>query len=110
MELKKRTLPSKLRYWATVQTSETIGLLEPGFARAPFQVMEEAADALDQAEARVAELEAELKTANHWRERHSRDAEAYGIQSNENWKRAQALGSEVERGSWYHTRARAADC
>ncbi|HVJ17049.1 MAG TPA: hypothetical protein VM686_16525, partial [Polyangiaceae bacterium] len=46
---------------------------------------------------KVRELEAELKTANHWRERHSRDAEAYGIQSNENWKRAKALEEEVAR-------------
>lgn len=46
---------------------------------------------------RVRELEAELETANHWRERHSRDAEAYGIQSNENWKRAKALKDEVAR-------------
>ena len=27
--------------------------------------------------ARIAELEAELVNANHWRERHSRDSEAY---------------------------------
>jgi DNA repair exonuclease SbcCD ATPase subunit len=45
----------------------------------------------------VKRVEAELKTANHWRERHSRDAEAYGIQSNENWKRAKALEEEVAR-------------
>jgi hypothetical protein len=42
-------------------------------------------------EDKVRELEAELKTANHWRERHSRNAEAYGIQSNENWKRVREL-------------------
>jgi hypothetical protein len=45
--------------------------------------------------ARVEGLESELKTANHWRERHSRDAEAYGQQSAKNWKRVRELEEEL---------------
>jgi len=51
----------------------------------------EAGEQKDRADA----LAAELKTANHWRERHSNDAQAYGVQSNKNWQRAKVLEDTV---------------
>lgn len=36
----------------------------------------------------------ELAEANHWRERHSKDAEAYGKQSQENWEKWQQAQRE----------------
>lgn len=47
------------------------------------------------AERKAEGLRVELKTANHWRERHSNDAQAAGEQSNKNWQEAQALKAKL---------------
>lgn len=39
----------------------------------------------------------ELDEANHWRERHSKDAEAYGKQAQENWKKLTTTQAEAAR-------------
>lgn len=48
------------------------------------------------AQAEVARLAAELKTANHWRERHCRDAQAASESSAANWDKVQRLTAENE--------------
>jgi len=45
--------------------------------------------------AKVAALQADLDTANHWRERHSKDAEANGKQSAEHWNKWKAAEAKV---------------
>ena len=45
--------------------------------------------------AKVERLEGELATAHFWRERHGKDADAYGQQSNDHWLKWQAAESNI---------------
>ena len=53
-------------------------------------------DQLTEARAEVERLRAELATANHWRDRHAKDSEAYAAQSQTNWTRAESAERERE--------------
>ncbi len=55
-----------------------------------------AAEQLAEARAEVDRLRAELATANHWRDRHAKDSEAYAAQSQTNWTRAESAERERE--------------
>ncbi len=67
--------------------------------RTPDSVLDAAREVvakLTEARAEVDRLRAELATANHWRDRHAKDSEAYAAQSQTNWTRAESAERERE--------------